>query len=132
MLDLFILKSFVLWPLDLISRRFLPESVGYEQAQLLLRSNPEIYSGILVIWMFDMLLAILYFSLFEFFLNKTPGKAFFGLRVVFPQKKTYLQAFERQLSLFVLIPLCLVDLVYFFWKKQRFFEMLSKTKTVLA
>ncbi|MFT4326382.1 MAG: RDD family protein [Candidatus Woesearchaeota archaeon] len=125
-LDLVILRMFVLFPLDFVILRYITDPSVVNQDFLM--QNPDIVRVLIIIWTFYTVLAIIYFSMYEFLVGNTPGKFVFGLKV--KGIKTFAQSLVRSLQLFAIIPLWIFDLMPLLYSEQRLFERYSKTEVV--
>jgi len=76
------------------------------------------------------LLALGYFTLFEYALGQTPGMMLLGLVA---ERVTLVKAFVRNAYLIPVFPfpvLWIIEPLYLFWRKQRFLEAITGTRTV--
>ncbi len=76
------------------------------------------------------LLALAYFSMFEWVLGQTPGMMLLNLRV---EKVTFGKALLRHCYFLPLFPfpiLLLTEPLFLFWKKRRWLELLTRTRVV--
>jgi uncharacterized RDD family membrane protein YckC len=96
-------------------------------------SNPEIMNKISIVNILLLIIAFLYFFLFELKLQQTIGKMVLKLYVVNQdKKKKELKIWQIALrNLFVLINIILiVDLIYFTMKGKRLSDEIAKTKVI--
>lgn len=83
-------------------------------------------------------IAIIYFTIFEFKMEQTLGKMLFNIKVTaFRGKLNLQQAFIRNIpkALFfinVLFWILILDVVYMLFKKERLFDILAKTRIKLT
>ena len=129
--DYLILEFVVMFPLMAAFRKSLPEGSFFEMVSLL--QSPEFASVILKISVISGFIVFVYFTLFEFKLNQTPGKMLFKINVVSEKKKfTFWNVVVSNLFLLTFIPgiilLWIVDLVHLLVsaKNQRWTEKISK------
>ncbi len=81
---------------------------------------------ILIGILFYALMVILYFSMFEYLLSKTPGQSLMRLKV--EGQKKYWRYLVRSLFFILPFPLWVIDILFVFNKKrERLLEKLSKT-----
>lgn len=98
-----------------------------------LMSNPEVAGRILSVFFAIAGLAFLYFVLFEYLLEQTPGKMLSRLYVKSEgkEKLKLLQVVVRNLYFIPIFPLYFlwfIDPVYLLIRKRRLSEIISKTK----
>ena len=94
----------------------------------MIQSFNNINPGLILIFISGAsLISILYFSLFDYYLNGTPGKTLLGIRV----KSDNLQsAVIRNISTIMIFPfnwLFIIDLYFLITKKYRYLEKLSNS-----
>jgi uncharacterized RDD family membrane protein YckC len=76
------------------------------------------------------LILLLYFSLFQYFLGRTPGMQLMNLYTL---PMTFSQAVVRNLLFVPIFPfslLWILDLIFLIWKKRRFLELVSNTLSI--
>lgn len=133
--DIFIVNLIIISPFKSILSSLIP-SASFSGLQDYFIQNPDITSAIYFITIIITMLVILYFALFEYKLNQTPGKIMMNLQVHSLAKDLrFWQCLVRSLFLIPFFPFMLlwvIDPIYTFFNKdnQRLTEKLSKTKVV--
>ncbi len=132
LIDLLIIDFAIASPFSDIILSKVPDPQDYD----FLMSNPEITNQIVLIFVVIMLLAFVYFVLFDYLLQQTPGKMLTKLYVK-PEKKkakiSLLQCIIRNLAILPVFPFIIlwaVDPVFILLKNRRLSEIWSKTKTI--
>jgi hypothetical protein len=122
-LDLLLLDSAVFLPFS----SFFSLSIDY---RALLHGAFHLTSAMYAAAIVMALLALVYFMLFEYLLGQTPGMMLFNIRA---ENVTLLRAFVRNLFLLPVFPfplLIVVEPLHLLWRKTRFLEWISSTRTV--
>ncbi|MEK6964518.1 MAG: RDD family protein [Nanoarchaeota archaeon] len=91
----------------------------------------QIPSGLVVVMVCMVVLALLYFSLLEFFLHQTIGMMLLGLYV--EGSVSFWRALIRNVFIIPFFPfflLWVVEPLYLFFKGERWLERLTSTRTV--
>lgn len=130
LVDLMIL-NLILFPFDWFFNKYLPTDVPYN----VLSDLVSIYFiEILLGFVFYFLIFILYFSMFEFILGKTPGKGIWGIKVIqLESSRNFWRFLVRNLQVFFLIPFWVIDFLFIFSKKRnRLLERISGTTVVVG
>lgn len=122
-IDILFVQFVFLFPLH----RLFPENLSYAD---LFTYVEQLHPGmILFITALSSLIYLLYFSLCEYYLGRTLGMWFFGLRV---SSLTYAKSVLRHIFVIFIFPLSLlwvVELVYLLLYKRRLMEQLTETQT---
>jgi uncharacterized RDD family membrane protein YckC len=120
-IDFFILELFIYAPLIKPFEKFF--SGGVSSIVSTLQNIPD---GLILTFIASAsVLSILYFSLFDYYLQGTPGKLLVGIRV---SKITLLTSFIRNLSAILIFPfnwLIIIDIYFLFKRKYRWLEKIS-------
>lgn len=124
LIDFFICYFFMLSPLYYL----VPEKGGiFNTMNYLVYSNPSL---LIILTSSSGLILLLYFSLFQYFLGRTPGMQLMNLYTL---PMSFSQAVIRNLYFVPIFPfslLWIIDIIFLFWKKRRLLEILSKTLSI--
>jgi len=135
-IDLLLINFVVLIPFNNIIAKLVPSK------EILLIANQTITINLLLAAFFIGIIMLLYFVMFEYTTNQTPGKMFFGLFVVSTnikdkkiQRLNLSQVIFRNLQIIPVFPfllLLLIDpfFVFFNPSNQRLLEIISKTVVI--
>jgi uncharacterized RDD family membrane protein YckC len=124
LIDLFICYFFMLSPLFALMP--IKDNVIDGMNYLLYSNN----SLLLILISASGLILLLYFSLFQYFLGRTPGMQLMNLYTL---PMTFSQAVVRNLLFVPIFPfslLWILDLIFLIWKKRRFLELVSNTLSI--
>jgi uncharacterized RDD family membrane protein YckC len=135
-MDILLINFIVLTPFDGILTKLIPSRDLFSIA------NQTITTNLLITSLFIGIILLLYFVMFEYTTNQTPGKMFFGLYVVSTkikdkkiQKLNLSQVIFRNLEMIPVFPfiiLLLIDpfFVFFNQSNQRLLEIASNTVVI--
>lgn len=130
-IDILILETLVLFPFRWYFFKNIPEHLRSHTIYLTdhLKANTEYY---LIGYIFTLLIIILYFTTYEFLLNSTPGKHIMKIQTIcLTGKATFTQILIKNLQLFIIVPIWLIDLLGFATKRrERFLDTITKISTV--
>lgn len=134
LIDVFLIDLALLGPFAtmLLSRVNASDPQGIYSA---ISSDPSLHQLVLVMGIFVLLIALCYFSLFEWLLSETPGMMILNLRRV-GQDGSLAKCFLRNLFIIPVVPfqlLGIIDLLYLFYSSegQRWTEYLTGSKVVM-
>ena len=137
-IDLIIINWIIINPLTRNALKNIPVTEFSETYEFIL-NNPYVSQSLYNIFILIVILSLGYFALFEWKLGQTPGKMLMKIYVILEKGKkpfTFWQAVIRNLHIiiYLFMPLVLIDMIYLFFNKdqQRFFEKLSKTKSIMV
>jgi uncharacterized RDD family membrane protein YckC len=135
-IDILLINFIVLTPFNGILAKLIPSKDIFQIA------NQTVTINLLITSLFIGIIMLLYFVLFEYTTNQTPGKMFFGLFVVSTriknkkiQKLSLGQTIFRNLQVIPVFPfilLLLIDPIFVFFgqSNQRLLEIVSKTVVI--
>jgi uncharacterized RDD family membrane protein YckC len=84
----------------------------------------------IMLMLITIIIITLYWSLFEFLLQQTPGKMIMRIKVISETKQlTFLQCIIRNITRFSTL-LLIIDCIPIFKKGKRFTEQISKTRVI--
>jgi len=127
-IDIFIVKIVILFPFNRFLLNNIPADSDFISVKLYLLENEEIFRLFFITWVFTTLITMLYFSLFEYLIKKTPGKTLLNLEVESEKEDSeFWQYLIRSIWLFFYVPFWAVDFPYYLIKRRRFLEKLSNT-----
>lgn len=130
LLDLMIV-DIILFPFDWYFGDFIPKESTSDALRIIVEQYfSEIFIGLGLYFV----VMIAYFSIFEYYLGKTPGKALWKMKVIqISGEKKYINFVSRSLQLFFIMPLWAIDLAFVFSKKRdRLLEKVSKTTVIIG
>ncbi len=135
LIDLFIVFFFIVSPFTMLYEQILPSApLGLMDAFSSLEQNPVVIRQLNIISFFMAVYAVLYFVLLEYLGSQTVGKKFLNLFVVSETGTlSFWQCIVRNLELLPFFPFIIfwiLDPVSLKWTGQRFFERISKTRTI--
>ena len=122
-IDLLIIDIILLTPFSSYFERIMPQV-----QQIMIEQIPE---GFFLAASFIGILALLYFSLLEYYVNATIGMQLLNISV--QGTYSFWQCCIRNLYIIPFFPftlLWIIEPIYLFWHKERLLERLTKTKTV--
>lgn len=135
-IDLIIINFIILIPFKKVLSKIIPQNSSYIEVYHFIENNPEISSIFLALSLLIGILAVLYFTYFEYYLQQTPGKMLMNIYIIPENRKlsfwNYLVSNLTFLPFFPFILLWIIDPVYMFIspKNQRFMEKLTKILVV--
>lgn len=149
-LDLFVVQFFLLGPFQSAFGRFFPpealQSLDFQALRSVLESNPQLSSTVFFLSLGAGAVALLYFSLLQFFMHKTIGMHLLGIDLIAGDQKksaspasasslSFWQCFVRNLFVIPVFPFIIfwiVDPLFMFFNKhhQRLLEKWSKTRMI--
>ena len=135
-IDLVVLNLTVLFPFRNALQRTLPAFTSFGAAYTYLMSHPSIQEALVLLSFMMSLFVLAYFTLMDYYLKLTPGKALLRLAVLSETKKlSFGQSLLRNLFVLPIFPFVLlwvIDPLYLLFSSshQRLSERLSKTRTV--
>ena len=130
--DFFILNIIIITPFSRVLEKVIPADIGTGEVVEYIQANPSLQMFIIKILGLIGILALLYFTLFEYKIQTTPGKMLMK-QYIKPDKGkkltfwSYLFSNLTFIPLFPFILLWIIDPIYMFFspKNQRFMEKLA-------
>jgi len=135
-IDLTILLLIFIIPFRAILGRLLPTDLSSGEARTFLLQNPQIAGLLSLIFFTFGIFLLLYFSIFEYKLQQTPGKMLLGLYIIPGSSQmsfwSYLLSNITFLPIFPFTLLWVIDPIYLFFspKNQRLMERLTNILVV--
>lgn len=144
-LDLFVVQFFLLGPFQGVFGRFFPPEVlqkfDFQALRSMLESNPQLSSTVFFLSLGAGAVALLYFSLLQFFMHKTIGMHLLGIDLMVggstktDSSLSFWQCFVRNLFVIPVFPFILfwiIDPLFMFFNQhhQRLLEKWSRTRMI--
>jgi uncharacterized RDD family membrane protein YckC len=132
LIDLIIIELIVNLAFNNYIQKIIGDDKGIIEMYQYINANYELFSGfLLTISIISAVIALIYFTLFEWKLQQTIGKMIFKIKV-YPSKLKFWQALVRNISKVLFLIdyfswVFLFDLIYLTFTRQRFFDKLAKT-----
>ncbi|MBW2977300.1 RDD family protein [Candidatus Woesearchaeota archaeon] len=131
-IDFIIIRFTILIPFNALLRKIIPvQEQGYKAVIGYLQNNPSINSLLVVISIAMSIMIVLYFTIFEYKTQQTPGKMIMKQWIV-PEKEkiTAINYLVSNLTFILVFPfmiLWIIDLIHAIYspKNQRFMEKIS-------
>jgi len=151
-LDLFVVQFFLLGPFQGVFGRFFPPEVlhnfDFQALRSMLENNPQLSSTVFFLSLGAGAVALLYFSLLQFFMHKTIGMHLLGIDLMVGDNKhgvqgasslssplSFWQCFVRNLFVIPVFPFIIfwiIDPLFMFFNQhhQRLLEKWSRTRMI--
>jgi uncharacterized RDD family membrane protein YckC len=136
-IDLFIINFVIISPFGKILKKIIPQTSSFLETYQYMQSHPEINNIIAVISIVIGILMVLYFTIFEYLTQQTPGKMLMRQYIVKDRGpelrfKNYLISNLTFIPIFPFILLWVVDPVYMIIspKNQRLMEKITRILVV--
>ena len=134
--DIIIINFVIITPFKFLINNSIPTGISIMEFQSYLQSNSQLLNQLNFIFVIIGLIAVFYFSYFEYKIQQTPGKILFKIHVVSEKKNpSFLQYLISNITFIPSFPfyiLWIIDPIYMFIspKNQRLMERLSKILTI--
>jgi uncharacterized RDD family membrane protein YckC len=133
-IDLMIINMIIIYPFRGI---FIKYFSGISLSQTLNSNNMTVPTSAYVVMLIISVLALLYFTFFDYYLGQTPGKMLLKIKVISTKDKDSSvgmgQALLRNCYILPFFPFYIfwfVEPIYLAFYKERFLEKITSTKTV--
>lgn len=131
-IDLFIINIIIITPFSSVLKKIIPTDLGTEEVIAYVQSNPGLQMFIIKIFVLIGILAVLYFTFFEYKAQQTPGKMLMR-EYIKPESGKELSFWSYLISNLTFIPifpfiiLWVIDPIHMFLspKNQRLMERLT-------
>jgi uncharacterized RDD family membrane protein YckC len=134
-IDFILIQIIIFGPFSGVIQNKIPVTSNFGENMLFLENNPDIIYELAPVLFAIFLLVFAYFVVFEYFLQTTPGKLIFGLKVVGIQnsKPKLLRLIARNVVVFPVFPFTIfwiADPLYLLFTGQRLIDKFTQIKVI--
>jgi len=133
LIDLFIINFIIISPFGKILKKIIPETTSFAETYQYIQSNPEITTALTLLSLIIGILIVAYFTLFEYFMQQTPGKILMKQHITKEKGRElrFINYFVSNLTFLPFFPfilLWIIDPIYMIIspKNQRFMEKIAR------
>ena len=136
-IDLIIINFIIFMPFERLLAKIIPQNLSFIQTYEYIQTNPKLINILSILSIITGILIVLYFSIFEWKIQQTPGKMLMKIYII-PEHGKQLRLMNYIISNLTFIPvfpfilLWIIDPIYLITSKknQRLMEKLTRILTI--